>query len=429
MYNLFVKINNKMIGVISIMKISDKRLQELYSESVISRHRYENAEKKFKSFFGYSDYEFFSAPGRTEIIGNHTDHNGGKVIASSISLDTIAVATPNYSDEICIISEGYDEQIVVSVNKDYKDIDKSGTFALIAGMVDAIKEFGYNVSGFSAYVTSDVIAAAGVSSSASFEMLICSIVNTFFNDGKISYIDYAKIGQRAENKYWNKASGLMDQLACAIGGMIEFDFEREVKYESIPFSFQDFGFSMVVINSESNHAMMSDEYSLIPFEMYSIARKMGVEKLAELPEKKFWNGINLCTTDEAISDRAILRAIHFYNENKRVSEMSQAMKVRDLEKILNLLKESGDSSWKYLQNCYEPGNAVNQNVALNLAVTEHVNRELKGACRVHGGGFSGVILEILPTSRLEDYVSYMGNIVGQENIYILSIRKVGAIHV
>lgn len=308
-------------------------------------------------------------------------------------------------------------------------MENNGTVSLLVGIVEAIKTFGYKVEGFSAYITTDVISAAGVSSSASFEMLVCSIVNYFFNEEKISYVEYAKIGQYAENVYWKKASGMMDQLACAVGGLIKMNFEKDVNYESIDFSFEKEGYSIAVINSKQNHANLSAEYSVIPNEMRLVANKLGVSMLAESSIDALLDNYKNLKNDKNISDRAILRAMHFYNENERVEEMFTAMENNDISKVIKIIQESGDSSWRYLQNCYVPGEIDNQCVATNLALSEYKNQFLHGACRVHGGGFSGVILEIVPNSGVDEYLKYMKALVGEENVYQLKLRLIGAIHV
>lgn len=410
------------------MKIPSERFIQIYGEAEISKKRFERVEEAFYREFGESECEFFSAPGRTEIVGNHTDHNGGKVIAASISQDSIAAAFSNRSNKIEIISEGYSERIVVDLNSFSSARGSAGTKALVAGMVEAVLDFGYQISGFSAYVTSDVIAASGVSSSASFEMLICSIINFFFNEGKMSFVDYAKIGQYAENRYWNKASGLMDQLACAVGGMIRLDFSDDVRYEKIPFDLNKFQYGFILVNSETNHASLSAEYSAVPREMLCVAENLGANKLSQ-------SSLDALLSDfpkrrkEISCDRAILRAFHFYKENERVNRMAQALIAGDNKEILAILQESGASSWKYLQNCYVAGNTADQNVALNLALSEIWNEEHAGVCRVHGGGFSGVILEVVPKKAEKEYIAFMADRVGEKNIYPIAIRQVGAIHV
>ena len=409
------------------MNISEKKLFEIYGETKLSRARYEKAEKGFLKEFGKLQCEFFSAPGRMEIVGNHTDHNGGKVIAGSISMDTIAAAAPNGTNLIEIISEGYENKIVVDL--DHLTCNASNdSKALLTGMIEAVVKFGYKISGFSAYVSTNVIAASGVSSSASFEMLICSIINYFFNAGTIDYVEYAKIGQYAENKYWRKASGLMDQLACAVGGIIYMDFADEVTYEVVPFDFSKFNYKFFLVNSKMNHAELSEEYSAVPNEMYKVAKEVGSNRLCDTSLTKILKNFNSIRKN-LDCDRAIMRALHFFKENERVDEVYKAMLTNNYEKILACIEESGNSSWKYVQNCYVSGNHNEQSVALNLALSEMVNEECQGVCRVHGGGFSGVILEVVPEDKAEKYKNFMADMIGMENIYQLQIRRTGAIHV
>lgn len=410
------------------MNISSERLCEIYGENVESKKRYEGLEKRFYENFGEMKCEFFTSPGRTEIVGNHTDHNGGKVIAGSISMDTIAAAAASGNNIITIISEEYGEKIVVDLDEDYKNIERKGTKALIVGISEGIKRAKYSIKGFSAYVSTNVIGASGVSSSASFEMLICSIVNYLFNENRMSYIDYAKIGQYAENIYWNKASGLMDQLACAVGGVIHLDFAEDAKYKKIDFDLKNFEYEFVLVNSDEDHAELSEEYSSIPKEMKSIANLFDEERLAQVKEDDIIHNISQIK-DKSKNKRAILRSIHFCEENKRVDRMTEAMKIGNVHEILNIIRDSGNSSWKYLQNCYVPGNVTNQDVALNLAISEVFNEKHDGVCRVHGGGFSGVIVEVVKKNQAKEYIQYMSDKVGKNNIYPLHIRKIGAVHV
>lgn len=410
------------------MNISDERFLEIYGECNKSKERFLALEKHFTDNFGLDSYEFFSSPGRTEIVGNHTDHNGGRVIAGSISMDTIAAAAKNNTRTIEIISEGYDGKIIVDLDNDSFKPEKTDTTALLYGMVKAIKDKGYNIDGFSAYVSTNVIAAAGVSSSASFEMLICTIVNYFFNDNKIDFIEYAKIGQYAENNYWNKASGLMDQLACAVGGAIKLDFSGEVSYEKVPFDFDGFDYKFILVNSAESHADLSEEYSAVPKEMNMVARAMGYEKLGETTLE------NLMANYENVSrscgnDRAILRSFHFFEENRRVDELSKAMSNNDTPEILRIIEASGNSSWKYLQNCYVPGISKKEGVAVNLSLSELINQKINGVCRIHGGGFCGVILEVVPSEHADEYIEYMLPKVGAKNIYSMKIRNTGAVHI
>ena len=266
------------------MNIPNKNeLTRIYGEAEKSAARFQSVVDHFAEIYHHDTAEFFTAPGRTEIIGNHTDHNGGRVLAASIDMDTIGAACPNNSSIIRITSEGYDKEVVVDIEKLSSVPKAQGTVSLVAGMVEAIQKFGFKAAGFDAYVTTNVIRAAGVSSSASFEMLVCSIINYFFNDGAMTYIDYAKAGQYAENVYWLKASGLMDQLACAVGGPILLDFsdKENPKYEKVNFSFHDYNHHLVIVNTGKGHADLSQEYSEIPMEMREAAKAAGAELLCE----------------------------------------------------------------------------------------------------------------------------------------------------
>lgn len=407
---------------------SSQTLVKVYGEDKISLVRFESLARNYEKFYNNDKMEFFTAPGRTEIIGNHTDHNGGKVIAGSISMDTIGAAYPNNLNVIEIISEGYDKKIIIDLNAVDQVPINQGTISLVAGMVKAVQEFGYKVSGFTAYVSTQVISSAGVSSSASFEMLICSMINYFFNDSKLSYVEYAKIGQFAENNYWSKDSGLMDQMACAVGGAILLDFANEVNYDKIDLDFKRFGYDIVIVNTGKGHADLSQEYSEIPQEMKAVAAKLGVCKLSETSLEDMLSRLNVIEKDIS-NDRAILRAIHFFEETKRVEFATKAIKEDNNKELLHLISESGRSSWELLQNCYAIANYKEQKVNLSLALTELFMKEKgDGFCRVHGGGFSGVIMGIIPTAYVGDYVEYMGKYVGKDNVFPMNIRQVGAVH-
>ena len=410
------------------MNIPNKNeLTRIYGEAEKSAARFQAVADHFAEIYHHDIAEFFTAPGRTEIIGNHTDHNGGRVIAGSIDMDTIGAAYPNNSSVIRITSEGYDKEVVVDIN-DLASVPKAqGTVSLVAGMVEAIQKFGFKVAGFDAYVTTNVIRAAGVSSSASFEMLVCSIINYFFNNGAMTYINYAKAGQYAENVYWKKASGLMDQMACAAGGPILLDFsdKENISCEKIAFSFEDMGCRLVIVNTGKGHADLSEEYSSIPMEMREAAKAMGVELLCESSMENL-----LAHVKDIPNDRAVLRAMHFYEENRRVADAVKAVENKDGEGFLRLLEESGNSSWEWLQNCYSLQNCKEQKITLSLALTKlFLNKIGAGICRVHGGGFAGVIMCVLPIENADAYVDYMAQYVGRENVYPMNIRSTGAVHV
>lgn len=404
----------------------DVLIRELYGMDEQSRERLGSIKRNFQMRFQREQAELFSAPGRTELIGNHTDHNGGLVIAASIDRDTIAAAYPNQTDLVRVISEGYGEEIVIDLSALETVVKGNGTKALVAGMMEAVKFYGYEVFGFDAYVSTNVIAAAGVSSSASFEMLICAIVNHFFNKQNMTYTDYARIGQYAENKYWQKASGLMDQMACAVGGTILLDFSNgeQISCKQMDFSFEEGGYSLIIVNTGKGHANLSHEYSDVPFEMKQVASDLGVDLLCETDLDML-----LAHISEIENDRAKLRAIHFFEENKRVKSAISAIEADDIEKLLQWMDESGTSSWELLQNCYSLEDCKEQKIPLTLALSRlFLNQVGAGMCRVHGGGFAGVIMCVVPVTEKENYVNYISKYVGKENVYPMNIRKVGAVH-
>ena len=410
------------------MNLPEKEnLQKIYGETEKSSARFAHLGEKFAEIYKHDHAEYFTSPGRTEIIGNHVDHNGGKVIAGSINLDTVGAAAPNGTDVIRITSEGYRDEIVVDLSKLSKKNYKKGTPALVAGMMEGAQKNGFKAAGFDAYVSTNVIAAAGVSSSASFEMLICTMIDYFFNKGKMTYNDYAKIGQYAENVYWDKASGMMDQMACAVGGPVLFNFadRNNLEYSKLDFSFGKFGHRLVIVNTGKGHADLSQEYSEIPAEMKAAAKALGVELLHESTLEELLAHVN-----EIEDDRAVLRAIHFFEETRRVEDASEAIGKEDYEKFMKLMDESGNSSWELLQNCYSLQNCHEQKISLMLALTQlFLNKIQGGICRVHGGGFAGVIATILPEAEMDNYVEYISRYVGRDNVYPMDIRAVGAAHI
>lgn len=405
-------------------KPKQTELERVYGESQKSGARFQKLGEQFHKIYGWEKADFFSAPGRTEMIGNHTDHNGGLVLAASVSMDTIGAACPNNSDEIHITSEGYSSEIVVDLNAIDQVEKVQGTQSLVAGMVEGIRNAGFVVSGFDAYVSTEVISAAGVSSSASFEMLVCSMINYFFNDNAMTCTDYAKAGQYAENVFWNKASGLMDQMACAVGGAILLDFSGEQPtYEHMDFSFQSLGYHLVIVNTGKGHADLGDVYSEIPLEMRQAASAASAERLCDTD----WESV-LKNISHIENDRAILRALHFFEENKRVRRAAEAITAGDKRELLSQLEKSGTSSWELLQNCYALQNYTEQKIPLALALTRlFLEQAGDGVCRIHGGGFAGVIMAVVPEDKTESYVAYISAFVGRENVYPLDIRAAGAV--
>lgn len=405
-------------------------VQQIYGEATEAEAeaRYGHLGKKCRELFGEAELRYFSAPGRTEIIGNHTDHNGGRILAASITLDTICAAAKTEEPVITIVSEGY-RPISVDLRKLSEIPKESGSLSLVAGIAEAAKKFGFHVGGFNAYVTTKVIAAAGVSSSASFEMLVCTVINHFFNEGKIDYASYARMGQYAENQWWNKASGLMDQMACAVGGTILLDFSDGVKYEKVDFSFDRLGADLFIINTGKGHADLSAEYSAMPNEMRETARLLGGENLCESSEEELLRRLPELR-NQLHNDRALLRALHYYEECRRVDSAVEALHAGQADRVLELMTEGGNSSWKWLQNGYCNATPEEQSVPLTLALTElYIRRIGKGACRIHGGGFAGVIMAVLPKEERERFTAYMTPYVGAENIYLMGIRQKGAVEV
>lgn len=405
--------------------------RKLYGKNNIeeNKKRYIDAIKGFEKRFGQNDIEIFSAPGRIEIGGNHTDHNNGKVLTASINLDSIGIATPNLSNEVTVVSEDYGQDFTIYIEDLSCDQD-GGTVRLVKGMLEGFQKFEHRIGGFNVYVTSNIIPAAGVSSSASFEMLICAIIDDFYNDGKMSKVEYAKIGKYAENNYWNKASGLLDQMASAIGNLLTIDFMDEINpiVEQIEIDFESFGYGVIIVNTGDGHADLSEEYSSIPKEMKQVANYFGKQVCAEIQLDDILN--NLKELRKKVSDRAILRAIHFHNENKVVEEQLKSFETNDFDRFLSLITASGDSSWTMLQNCYSISNHDVQGVPLALAMTKmFISKIGKGACRVHGGGFAGTILTIIPKEYMQEYTDYMENHFMENAIYPMAIRPYGSINI
>ena len=391
--------------------------------------RYEHLAQKFVETFGNMEFEYFSSPGRTEISGNHTDHNHGKILAGSIHLDCVAVAAKTDSGRITIVDETYQERYDLSVT-DRVSNETTGTLALLKGLLAGFQERGLTVGGFNAYVATDVISAAGVSSSASFEMLICCILNTFYHDGALDVVTLAKIGKYAENQYWNKQSGLLDQLSCAVGGIITIDFANidAPSIQQVDFSFDDVGYDLVIVNTGKGHADLSAEYSSIPMEMKAVAAYFGCEPLSEVALDQVRDNVDALR--KAVGDRAVLRAFHFFTENERVEGEILALRENRFEDFLDLVTRSGNSSWKWLQNCYSICDCQEQSVTLALALTELYLAKLgQGACRVHGGGFAGVIMALLPKGAVADYSAYMEKALGSGCTYPMRLRPLGSIRV
>ncbi len=405
-------------------------MAKLYGEENVEKNvrRYKDLVQKFEKEFGDKDIKMFTSPGRTEISGNHTDHNHGKVLAGSINLDCVGAAAKNDNNKVNIISETFDQKFSIDLADLAPSTKMAGTVDLVKGLLKGFQEMGYKIGGFDAYITSNVISAAGVSSSAAFEMLLCSILNVFFNDSKMDVVAYAHIGKYSENHYWNKSSGLLDQMACAVGGLITIDFydPQNPKVEQIPFDFGSQNHSLIIVNTGKGHADLSADYSSIPNEMKKVAEYFGKEVCAQVKEEDVIE--NLAKVRAFAGDRSVMRALHFFEENKQVEREVAALKENRFDEFLAGITASGNSSWKWLQNCYTTSNVQEQGISVALALTElFIAEKKRGACRIHGGGFAGVIMAMLPNDLVDEYVEYIEKALGKGNAYKMSIRPYGAV--
>lgn len=410
---------------------ADRLFSQLYGAEMVkeNKERYGKLLTGYENVFGGDDdVRLFSSPGRTEISGNHTDHNHGKVLAGSINLDCVGVAAKNRSSRVHIVSETYGQDFEIDLNNLEPSPKKAGTVDLVKGLLKGFEESGYAVGGFNAYITSNVISAAGVSSSAAFEMLLCSMLNTFFNEGRMNNVAYAHIGKYAENHYWDKASGLLDQMACAVGGMITIDFlkPQEPVVEKIDYDFSAKNYSLIIVQTGKGHADLSADYSSVPNEMKKVAQFFHKEVLAELTEEELIE--HLPQVRQFAGDRSVLRALHFFEENKRVAEEVKALREDRFQDFLDGITASGNSSWKWLQNCFTNASFQEQGITVTLALTElFIEKHKKGTCRVHGGGFAGVIMAMLPNELVDEYIAYIERCTGEHSAYRMTIRPYGAV--
>lgn len=392
------------------------------------KERYAKAVECFEEQFGEKEVEVYSAPGRSEVGGNHTDHQLGMVLATSINLDAIAVVSKRDDGLIRVISEGY-EMAEVDISKLEADYGEEGTtIALIRGVAANLQERGYKLGGFEAYVTSDVLIGAGLSSSAAFEVIIGTIISGLFNDMGISPVLLAQAGQFAENVYFGKPCGLMDQMACSVGGLIHIDFQnpKEPVVEKVPADFEAHQYSLCIVDTKASHANLTDEYAQIPGEMKKVAAFFGKQVLREVDEKEFYSQIPGLRS--IMGDRPVLRAIHFFEEEKRVEAQVQALRKENFEEFLRLVKESGDSSFKYLQNIYTNRDVTSQAMSVALGVSESILKK-HGVCRVHGGGFAGTIQVFVENSYVEEYRTALDHVFGRGSCHVLKVRQYGGIQV
>ncbi|MDD3242957.1 MAG: galactokinase family protein [Eubacteriales bacterium] len=391
--------------------------------------RLDALKQTFFKTYGEGTVRFFSAPGRTEIGGNHTDHQRGRVLAAAVSVDTVAAVRPTGGMIVRLRSEGFPTEFCVDLSETQaREAEKNTTFALIRGTAARMAALGYAIGGFDACVTSSVLRGSGLSSSAAFEVLIAAIFHGLFNAGEMDAKQRAMIAQYAENVYFGKPSGLMDQMASSVGALVAIDFGDPAHpvVEKVDYDFEKNGYYLVVTDTGGSHDDLTPEYAAIPAEMTQVAQAMGADKLRGVDESVFYASIAQLRA-QGISDRAILRAAHFLGDDPRSAAEAQALRQGDMETFFALILESGESSWQLLQNCYVPGSTA-QNIPLALTLSRRVLAG-KGAWRVHGGGFAGTIQAFVPADTLSSYIGTLESQFGKGACTVLSIRKYGAVEI
>ncbi len=407
----------------------DSKLKRLYSEDKLlaQRERYAEAGEEFIKLFGDMEAEMFSVPGRSEISGNHTDHNCGCVLAASIDLDIIAIAAKTDDGIIRIKSKGFSEDRIDTNILDPNAYEDYGSAAIIAGICDGFAKRELAYGGFCAYTTSDVLKGSGISSSAAFEVQVCNILNHFYNDGKIASPELAKISQYAENVFFGKPSGLMDQTACAVGGFVAIDFAdpKAPVIEKLEYSLADAGYCLCIVNTGGNHSDLNDDYASVPAEMKAVAKEFGQEVLRGLTYDDIVERIPALR--KTAGDRAIMRAIHFIEENDRVKAQTSALKNGDFKAFLDGVYASGDSSFKQLQNIFTVKDVTEQGLSLAYCICKRELEGKGGAYRVHGGGFAGTVQAFVPLELKERFRMATDAVFGEGACAVLNIRADGAI--
>ncbi len=408
-------------------------ISEIYhsKEAEQQKKRYNAAIESFKSYFDTENTDncrFFSAPGRTEVGGNHTDHNHGKVLAAAVNLDVIAVVEPTEDGIITFKSEGFDESRIDTNDLEVKEEEKNTSNALIRGVAAGFKNSGYSVGGFRAYSVTNVLKGSGLSSSAAFEVLVGNILSALYNNSGLDKVKIAQIAQYAENVYFGKPSGLMDQMASSVGGFVAIDFKdiESPIIEQINVDFESFNHALCIVDTKGNHADLTADYALIPAEMKMVANFFSVDYLRQLCRDDIILNIN--DLRAKFGDRAVLRSLHFFDENNRVDKLAHALKTKDFPAFLEYIRASGDSSYKYLQNVFTVNDIKNQALGLGLNISDSILNG-KGACRVHGGGFAGTIQAFVPLEMLKEFKLGLDTVFGNDACHILRIRRVGGTEV
>lgn len=406
-------------------------LMDIYLDENVLEYqteRYIKALESYEELYGEQEVEIYSAPGRSEVGGNHTDHQHGKVLAASINLDIIAVVSPREDGVIEVKSEGYPKTVVELSSLEVDKKEEGTSTALIRGVAARIKEMGHKIGGFQAYATSDVLSGSGMSSSAAYEVMIGTVLSGLYNDMQLDAVDIAKFGQYAENVYFGKPCGLMDQTASSVGGLIHIDFAdpAHTYVKKIDVDFEAYGHCLCITDTKGSHADLTDDYAAIPADMKKAASYFGKEVLREVDEKEFYG--RLAELREKLGDRSVLRAIHFFEEEKRVDREIAALEQGDFEGFKRWVKESGASSFQYLQNVFTVKDLNGQGLSVGLAVSDVVLGE-KGVSRVHGGGFAGTIQAFVPGSMVQDYKKALDGVFGEGSCHVLKVRKYGGMKV
>lgn len=412
---------------------SGDALRHLYGDDAVAleaqKERYSRTIDTFVASYGDKELSVFSSPGRTEIGGNHTDHNHGRVLAGAVNMDNVAVAALNGTDTVRILSTGY-PQFEVDLSNLSPDANEYGTsVSLVRGVCSRMKELGFAIGGFDAVIDSGVPKGSGLSSSASFEVLIGAVVSHLFNSGRLDAVLNAQIGQYAENVFFGKPCGLMDQTACSVGGLVTIDFADPANpiVKKVDFDFTKTGYSLVITDTGGNHADLTNDYASVPADMKGVASKLGKGVLRELTMEQIVEAVP-ALREQGISDRAILRAIHFEKDNARVAEQVADLERGDFRAFLGKVCESGRSSFMYNQNVYTTANVAEQGVSLALALSDIVLGG-EGAWRVHGGGFAGTVQAFVPNTVVDKYVQTLEHTFGEGKCHKLFIRPQGAIRV
>lgn len=409
----------------------DDRLLDIYvDENVLDyqKERYIKAIKKYEELYGEGEVEIYSAPGRSEVGGNHTDHQRGQVLACGLNLDVIAIVSKTNDDIIKIVSDDYNIKDINVNDLSKKDSEENTSESLIRGVAKRLKDEGYKVGGFKTFMTSDVLRGSGMSSSAAFEVAIGTIISGLYNNMEISPVFIAQASQYAENVYFGKPSGLMDQMASSVGSLVNIDFKdtKNPVIRKVDVDFAKFSHSLCIVDTKGSHADLTPEYAAVPIDMKKVAAYFGKEVLREVDEDEFY--ANISDIREKVGDRPVVRAMHFFFDHNTVTKEVNALESGDFEEFKKHISASGNSSFKYLQNVYPASDVANQGLSVGLGVSERI-LDGKGAVRVHGGGFAGTIQAFVPNDMVSEYREEMDKLFGEGSCHVLKVRKYGGMKV